>query len=122
MWPFRRKPKPADPAPVSPPHPIADRRFMNEDWKVGDIAECMTDDWPRNGKPHPRKGDRLRVTRIIENVGTLGYLCYGLCFEEKAAHLSWECVCFRKLRLTIEPATDEFTAELRDRLKIGEPA
>ena len=107
---FRRTPSPLD------------RRFMNEDWRVGDLAECIVGDWDP-GSPHdPRLGERLRVSGLRDGVSATGYCrAYFLLFEGKPQNYSWINLGFRKLRPSIEPASEEFRRELKDRLKTRQP-
>ena len=69
MWPFRRK-KP-EVAPDPKPEPL-DHRVWNEDWKVGDIAECIIDGGARHWHPdlppweRPAFGQRFVVADFID--------------------------------------------------------
>ena len=90
MWPFRKKPA-----------PLADMRVWNEDWKIGDTAECIVgqEDWHSSIKPWncPAKGAQLIVTRFhegpnLENTATF----YFLHFDGISCGLSTQC--FRKVR------------------------
>lgn len=117
--PFRRAPKAPPPSPPSP----VDRREMNEDWTVGDLAECIADNWSKQDFPgNPRVGDVLRVSGVTEGIA-LGsnHLIIALGFESKQANLYWDCTSFRKLRPALDPAEDEFTVWLKDRIRTGEP-
>jgi len=57
MWPFKPRRKPAP-----------DNRQWNEDWCIGDEAECLVDVWMFTGPNDPKKGDVLTVTAIIDGV------------------------------------------------------
>jgi hypothetical protein len=98
----------------TPPPPLIDRREWNEDWQRGDLAECVADYW--NGPPPwPAKGHVYRVSAICEGRAfERSVVVVGLALDGLPAW--WRCTAFRKLRPTVEPASDEFTAELRDRL------
>ena len=52
---FRREPEPPK---------VQDRRWMNEDWRVGDLAECICGNWEFPQPEDPMSGDILRVTSI----------------------------------------------------------
>jgi len=57
MWPFTRKPKPINPGPI------------NEDWRVGDLAEYIgTGAWIDGdtgaAMPGPERGDVLKVSAV----------------------------------------------------------
>lgn len=108
LWPFNRRRRPT----------IIDCREDNEGWQVGDLAECVRSFM----LPFtcPQKGQIFRVADVIEGIadGT-NRLEIGLVFE--AYENAWGCVCFRKLRPAIEPASDEFKHELKDRLRVREP-
>lgn len=109
FWPFRRR-------------KIVDRRILNEDWAVGDLAECLVDPamWGFDSGDEPRKGAVLRVTRIEDRVASvMDVRAYFLHFEGHAC--CYECRGFRKIRPEEVPASDAFIAELRDRLQVGEP-
>lgn len=90
----RKSPPPSQP---SPP----DRRGWNEDWRVGDLAVCVRDDWERQ-KISPKVGEVLRVSGLYEDVVTSGVdkgcLASGLCFEGRPQHFAWRCSGFRKVR------------------------
>ena len=43
-----------------------DERGWNEDWQVGDIAECVLDDWLDLQEFNPKKGDILTVSSLYE--------------------------------------------------------
>ena len=50
---------------MSAPKP-RDERGWNEDWQVGDIAECVADDWADWQEFNPKKGDILTVSSLYE--------------------------------------------------------
>lgn len=58
FWPFKRKPE--------PPAPPQDCRDWNEDWQIGDIAECVTkpDGWHPRVKPWERVPFGARYTVV----------------------------------------------------------
>jgi hypothetical protein len=94
FWPFNRK------KPEPKPEPI-DRRDWNEDWQVGDIAECIVEigDWNETVKPweRPAKGDRLVVAGFDEGIDSGGKtLDYFLRFNGLPHGLSTRG--FRKVR------------------------
>jgi hypothetical protein len=100
---FRRKPAP-------PAKPIRDLRNMNEDWAVGDLAQCIDGNWPDTSQANPKVGDVLRVAEVIDGTTRpANYRAYGLGFSGKPSNIYWECTAFRKLR----PATTEFSEQMK---------
>lgn len=111
---FRRWRKPAKPAP-------RDCRNMNENWEPGDLAMCIDDRFHPIEQGDPKKGDVLRVVRIVQGTSKLGdKIVYGLGFEGKPANDYWETVCFRKLRPVQEPAEAKWAQWLKDTLRTPE--
>lgn len=97
-------------------------RKLNEDWSPGDLAVCIADDWNPLVSCDPKRGDILRVAKVRDGVGRHGSdeaRHYMLVFQGNP-HNAYECAAFQKLRPEIEPASDEFIAELKSRL--GMPA
>lgn len=91
MWPFRKK--------TRSPAPPVDRRIWNEDWRIGDIAECVSDRFHESVEPweRPNIGDRLIVTGFSEGLGASGdKLHYFLHFAELPTAFSTNG--FRKVR------------------------
>jgi hypothetical protein len=108
MWPFTRKPKPINPGPI------------NEDWRVGDLAECVTSgdgsDWRHdlNNAPAigPAFGDVRRVQAVF--VGQSRQLrrpLWWLVVNGIPANLP--ATCFRKVPPLNSEASAEFTAQIR---------
>lgn len=91
FWPFKKKQAPSRPAP-------RDHRNWNEDWKIGDTAECVRENWHESVRPWERLalGTRLTVTGFSEGVGSAGSLCYFLHFKEFKHGFSTNA--FRKVR------------------------
>lgn len=94
---FKKRPKVT---PVLPSEP-KDMRVWNEDWQVGDTAECICDfdDWDDAVKPwrRPKKGQRYIVLGFAEGVGSNGKVIeYYLCLEGMETGLSTRG--FRKVR------------------------
>jgi len=94
FWPFNRKPEP--PA-------IIDRRQWNDDWKVGDTAECVADPtdrrWDISIPPweRPALGQRFTVVGFSEGIGAGGHArFYFLALDGWPSHLSTQC--FRKVK------------------------
>lgn len=107
MWPFKRKPGRGTTAPK-------DNRFWNEDWQVGDLALCvLVGTWPWPDLYDPQDGDVLRVSATAEELGSYGSLISVLKFEGKPQNLGWQCIAFRKIRQSHDPAEAEFTALIR---------
>lgn len=62
MWPFSRR-KPPAAAPLPP--------LVAETWRVGDVAECIRDDWTAPaGARAPQRGARHIVARVEVHVHT----------------------------------------------------
>lgn len=92
MWPFRKKPE-----------PTKDWRDWNEDWKVGDTAECIVDGsnvtWNDSVQPwhRPSFGQRLTVSGFIEGMATgAPVLSYFLKFSDWPVTIA--TAGFRKVR------------------------
>lgn len=93
-----------------------DRRQWSDDWRRGDLAECVSDPDPLGMlSDSPRVGQTLRVSFVrpdeITTDGTARLHALG--FVGKPANHAWANQCFRKLRPSIEAADEEFTAEIR---------
>jgi hypothetical protein len=98
------------------PPPPEDRREWNEDWRVGDLAECINGSW-LNDPPHsPQPPSIYRVREIDEGVTADGSAIIVALNLEGLSDW-WGCTGFRKLRPTIEAADAAFTADLRDCLR-----
>jgi len=102
MWPFTRKPKPINPGPI------------NEDWRVGDLAECLKpDDHHWNSTSGPERGDVMRVVEVHagrDNVfGRPGWFL-GLKGEP---FWRFDAKAFRKVPPLNSEASAEFTAKIR---------
>lgn len=91
MWPFRKKSQPS-----------VDRREWNEDWQVGDTAECIVDGariiWHPDISPWERPvfGQKFTVSGFCEGRGNGGTLHYFLKFSDWPIPLS--TTGFRKVR------------------------
>lgn len=94
MWPFTRK-KRADAPDAVPPK---DQRVWNEDWRVGDVAQCVnrSGNWSGRGVG-PTYGERLVVTGVCEGVFPGNFLGYRLEFAEFPGCV-FVCTEFRKVR------------------------
>ncbi len=91
MWPFSKKP--------APKAPFRDYRIWNEDWKVGDTAECVTDNWHDCIPPwhRPAIGARFTVVGFSEGANDIARVrAYFLKLEGWPFELS--CTAFRKVR------------------------
>lgn len=100
MWPFTRKPKPLNPGPI------------NEDWRVGDLAECVLPRghvWPKEG---PDNGDVTKVTDVVAGLGKQtgkpGWFL-GL----SGFHNNYEATGFRKVPPLNSAATAEFSESIK---------
>ncbi|TXH10346.1 MAG: hypothetical protein E6R03_15540 [Hyphomicrobiaceae bacterium] len=116
--PFKRKSAP--PSSNSEPE---DQRHMSDDWKAGDLAECINAGFISvPGMVHPKLGDVLRVSAVDEGPDSvLGIQIIALRFEGRG-NCGWDNRNFRKLRPTTEPAEQEFTVWLKDKLREPAPA
>lgn len=92
--------------------PVEDRRCMNEDWRVGDLAECIGDGPWDCGDTKPELGDICRVSAVVDAVGTrTNTRNYYLGFV--GLHNRFCCTSFRKI-LPLHTAADaEFTALIK---------
>lgn len=98
------------------PAPPQDRRGLNEDWRVGDLARCLVraSGWDPPSPLDPDLDEVRRVSGIVEGSTRDGkFLITALRFEGKPQNQAWVCQVFEKLRPTIEAAEEEFTEELR---------
>jgi len=97
-----------------------DQRGLNEDWRVGDWAECIVNGgWelpPTGVTKLPEMGRRYRVVGVREGpTFDEKYLITGLVLDG-LGDSSWRCVCFRKVRPSLEACDESFAADLRERL------
>lgn len=110
IWPFRRKPTPDD----TPKPPEEDNR-MSEDWRVGDLAVCLADNWMLASPFNPKAGDLLRVAAIDRAPGIYEpeKIIIGLGFEGKPVGAFWHNIRFRKAQTDREPATKSLSEMIR---------
>ena len=105
------------------PEPPRDLRNMNEDWQVGDLAECLSGLW--DYPFGPVKGGIYRVACVVK--GPLasgpdkGAIVYGLVLKEFGTE-SWLCTGFRKIRPLHEPCEAEFAELIRRPVRKRETA
>lgn len=107
-----------DPPPPPAPEP-RDIRDWNEDWRVGDTAECVAtaDTWADSVPPwnRPSTGTRLIVTGFKEGLSRdKAYRAYFLLFAEHPAGLT--TTAFRKVR----PVASE-NSEIVERILKAKP-
>lgn len=102
MWPFTKKSRLVNPGPI------------NEDWRVGDLAECMVDggaDWQPSGRG-PEKGDICRVTEVYAGTSPIRKSDYWF-----LRFASWEIGYsesdFRKVPPLSEATSAEITAMIK---------
>lgn len=93
FWPFKKR--------TPPPPPVEDRRVWNEDWRVGDTAECIVgpDAWGPDDPPwwRAKLGERYIVTGFSEGLSSGGTSRhYFLRLEGLPRGIS--CTSFRKVR------------------------
>jgi len=106
---FGRKPEPPR---------IEDRRVMNEDWRVGDLAKCLAQGgtWDGDGIG-PQKFEVMRVIAVLEALNEARTArVYGLKFREYPG--SFVCTNFRKIRPDAEPCEEEFAALIKRGRKV----
>lgn len=75
-----------------------DLRNWNEDWQIGDVAECIRDDWHRDTPPwsRPRIGQRFIVVGFTDDFADYtGNRHYFLHFKD--CKIAWSCTAFRKV-------------------------
>lgn len=109
------------PVPDWPPSAPEDRRGWNEDWQIGDLAECLVskEKWKPCRPNDPDKGEILRVNAMTEGLVIDGsFMVSALGFEGKYAGYFWAQGAFRKLRPEVAAADAEFSAWLRDSQKV----
>lgn len=95
---------------------------MNEDWRVGDLAECIASRWADSDSADPVKGEIRRVSGIIDGVNDrYAVRVLALSFEGYGAE-SWCTTGFRKIRPLHEPAEEEFTALIKRPVRTKERA
>lgn len=99
MWPFSRKPVTPPPPPPTP----EDCRVWNEDWRIGDTAECIVDGintcWHDDLPPwqRPALGAQFTVIGFKDGFGGWsGRRMYFLKLEGWPVAIS--CTAFRKVR------------------------
>ena len=101
IWPFRR--------PASP----IDRRNTREDWKPGDLAECIRDNWIEPSGNDPKVGDIFRVRRVNDATNHLNVRAIFLFFDGRTGRTGYSSTAFRKVRHTYEPADRSFIEKLK---------
>jgi hypothetical protein len=91
------------------PLPLLDLRGLNEDWQVGDLAECVLDDWVSDHPLNPKKGEVLTVS-FVDHYGEqvlegMRLLFSVLGFVEKPSLQAWHSQSFKKHRGVAEAIT-----------------
>jgi hypothetical protein len=83
---------------------MSGRENAGDDWRMGDLAECLTSDWKLcsgakpNSAGHPQKGERLIVSAvIIFTIYPTKMQAVTLQFVGKTKALSWGAEGFRKI-------------------------
>ena len=104
MWPFTRKPKPIDPGPI------------NEDWRVGDLAECIAGgEWVCANKSAaiglPELGDVSRVLEVYPDSSVWGDKWWLVLSGWPAD--AFNAALFRKVPPLNTAASAEFTAQIK---------
>lgn len=73
-----------------------DLRVWNEDWKIGDMAQCINDNWVGDPGDAPKKGRCYEVKDTTEGLAIGGKaIIYGLKFYEFPGRF-WQTTHFRK--------------------------
>lgn len=96
-WPFGRR-KPLPPTEI-------DKR-MTEDWRVGDLAVCIFEDWEIHWPENPKINDLLRVAAVdvaFSFMQEKRFIALG--FESKPPQKRWNNTAFRKANNANEPGT-----------------
>lgn len=107
-WPFRRR-KPG-------PRVIIEDWSVVADWRVGDLAVCIQDDWPIPFSCNPRKDEVLRVAKVAPAMSYDHSTRFiGLGFESKPPDHLWSNNAFRKAHLAHEPASESLYEMIRRR-------
>ncbi|MDX3908872.1 MAG: hypothetical protein QHC67_03540 [Sphingobium sp.] len=85
-------------------------RRSREDWQPGDLAICISEDWPSDPGNNPKINDLLRVTDI----------CWEgrfLHFSEKPSSQHWPAINFRKVKPDTSAADDAAWVQLLERFR-----
>lgn len=113
---FRRIMGIPDPQPPAPE--IEDRRGWSEDWKVGDLARCVSDLWRFKDAFDPKIGDILRVSDLSEGPAKGADLIASfLLFEGKPQNKAWHNSAFTKIRP--DHSADEIETGIIEKIKKG---
>jgi hypothetical protein len=101
IWPFRKR-APAAPSPIE------------DDWQVGDLAECLNEDGWESAVTGPALHQILPVTRIAHGtlVNTNGRTAWGLHFA-RFPGIFYHSAQFRRIRPVHEPCEARFAEEIR---------
>lgn len=112
FWPFGRKKSPTEPR---------DCRVWNEDWRIGDTAECIfapdDDRWADSVPPwnRPNLGEQFVVAGFVDDISNDGSSRhYFLKFDNWPVCIS--CTAFRKVR----PVASE-KSEIVERILTAKP-
>lgn len=100
-----------------------DKRENGGIWRVGMLAVCVRDDWADPDAAHPRAGDVLRVTQVMDQVGRpvgmkVRMRAIWLIFEGGSADHAWWSEGFRPAVSDDRAADAEFTASLARPAKV----
>lgn len=102
MWPFTRKSKQINPGPI------------NEDWCVGDLAECICGEgWCDKNGPTPglNKGDVFKVLSVSASCAWDGKDYWWLSLN--GVHGIFGAHAFRKVPPLNSAATAKFSAQIK---------
>lgn len=118
MWLFRKKTPPAPPSAQA----IGKLPRMNEDWRPGDLAVCLGDDWKvppgEEHLGHPRKGDVLMVARVEPSVSYPDRRRVWALTLRGYSTRKYDAASFRK----VVPDVSSEQTELSERIKRCRPA
>lgn len=85
---------------------------MNEDWRAGDLAVCIDDNWVDCPPTAPSLGDLLRVTGVYDATNIVHNVrVYALTFVGLGGYFA--TTGFRKVRPDVTAAETEFTALIK---------
>lgn len=95
------------------------QRFIppDDDWQVNDLAECRERNWIVPGHRSPSYGRVYRVTRVVKGEIETRDRPLGIGLGLEGLGFLWLSNGFRKVRPTIEPASEEFRAFLKDAIR-----
>lgn len=97
---------------------------INEDWQVGDLAECLIDacNWMPRMPRQPDKGDVFTVVSVgIERMAFTTTDVWALGFAPFSP-MTFTAVCFRKVHPLTKAEERDLKAKIKRRKPVSEPA